>query len=624
MSALPVIVIGGGLAGTEAAYQIARHGLPVQLYEMRPQRQTLAHQTDLLGELVCSNSLKADTLSSAHGLLKAELRQLGSLVLQAADASRVPAGAALAVDRIQFAEYLTATISRHPNITLRREEVVELPAGQTTIVATGPLTSPSLTAHIQHRLGSQYLYFYDALSPIVAADSIDQSKTFFASRYDIGDGDDYLNCPLDRDTYEQFCAALVAAECVKPHAFEQEIFFEGCLPIEEMARRGPQTLAFGPLKPVGLRRVDRPAPYAVVQLRLEDTMRSAYNMVGFQTRLTYAEQRRVFRMIPGLEQAEFLRLGASPPQYLPQCAAAAPAYLTDQTGIEPVVCRADYGGRGLCGIGCHRTSGRAQCRSAAPWHTAPGAPADYSAWCAGALYRLGQARDVSTDEHPFRFAAASRYTHAPEKGAARRDDCPGAGRPAGVARLGGRMMDAYLDAFQTYLEVERQASPHTLRNYLSDLHQFVRFASGRLEHRSRIAPSPLVGEGRDGGAAGEGKEGLLDNLRQQAALTPARIDAALIRDFLSTLYQQGVGHTTLARKLASLRSFLHFLQRRGYIQRECGQACAVSESAATITQCAAHRPGIRPPRHARHPSDTPVAARSGYPGIAVCHGNTCE
>ncbi len=290
MSALSIVVIGGGLAGTEAAYQIARRGLPVQLYEMRPQRQTPAHQTALLGELVCSNSLKADTLSSAHGLLKAELRQFGSVVLQAADASRVPAGAALAVDRVQFAQHLTATISRHPNITLVRQEVVALPEDQLTVVATGPLTSPALTAHLQARLGDQHLYFYDALSPIVAADSIDESKTFLASRYDIGDGDDYLNCPLDRPTYEDFCAALVAAECVKPHTFEREIFFEG--------------------KPVGLRRSDMSTLYAVVQLRLEDTLRRAYNMVGFQTRLTYAEQRRVFRMIPGLEQAEFLRLGA--------------------------------------------------------------------------------------------------------------------------------------------------------------------------------------------------------------------------------------------------------------------------------------------------------------------------
>ena len=233
MSTRPIIVVGGGLAGVEAAYQIASCGLPVQLYEMRPQRQTPAHQTDLLGELVCSNSLKADTPASGHGLLKAELRHLGSLILQAADASRVPAGAALAVDRTQFAQYLTTTIQHHPNITLVREEVMELPAAQITIVATGPLTSPALTAHMQSRLGSQHLYFYDALSPIVAAESIDQSKTFLASRYDVGDGDDYLNCPLDRATYEQFCAALVAAECVKPHAFEREIFLRAVCPLKK-------------------------------------------------------------------------------------------------------------------------------------------------------------------------------------------------------------------------------------------------------------------------------------------------------------------------------------------------------------------------------------------------------
>jgi methylenetetrahydrofolate--tRNA-(uracil-5-)-methyltransferase len=306
----PIVVIGGGLAGTEAAYQIARRGVPVELYEMRPQRGTAAHHTALLGELVCSNSLKADTLTSAHGLLKAEMRQLDSLVLRAADASRVPAGAALAVDREQFAHYLTNAIATHPYITLRREEVTTLPADRMTIVATGPLTSAPLMTAMQRLLGAEHLYFYDALSPIVAAESIDYSKTFFASRYDIGDGDDYLNCPLAQPLYEQLCTALATAECVAPHAGEPEIFFEGCLPIEEMARRGLHTLAFGPLKPVGLQQSDGPGPYAVVQLRREDRMCSAYNMVGFQTRLKYHEQRRIFRMIPGLEQAEFFRLGA--------------------------------------------------------------------------------------------------------------------------------------------------------------------------------------------------------------------------------------------------------------------------------------------------------------------------
>lgn len=307
----PIVVIGGGLAGTEAAYQLARRGLPVHLYEMRPQTSTPAHETDLLGELVCSNSLKADTLTTAHGLLKAEMRRLDSLVLRAADASRVPAGSALAVDRQAFADGLTRAIIAEPKITLIREEVKTLPSHTPTIVASGPLTSPALTAQIQNRLGGEHLYFYDALSPIVSAESVDERKTFLASRYDVGGSDDYVNCPLDREGYERLWAELVAAECIKPHDFEKEIFFEGCLPVEELARRGPQTLAFGPLKPVGLQRAgDGPKPHAVVQLRLEDRMRSAYNLVGFQTRLKYGEQRRIFRMIPGLERAEFLRYGS--------------------------------------------------------------------------------------------------------------------------------------------------------------------------------------------------------------------------------------------------------------------------------------------------------------------------
>ena len=305
-----IYVIGGGLAGTEAAYQLAQHGLVVRLYEMRPQRPTPAHQTDRLGELVCSNSLKADTLSTAHGLLKAEMRHLDSLVLRAADACRVPAGSALAVDREAFSSYLTQAIEAEPNITLIRDEMTHLPDDGITIVASGPLTSDALTAQMQQQLGGEHLYFYDALSPIIAADSIDYSQTFFASRYGEGDGDDYVNCPLGRDRYELLHTELIAAECITPHDFEKEIFFEGCLPIEEMARRGPQTLAFGPLKPVGLQREGRPKPHAVVQLRLEDRMRSAYNMVGFQTRLKYGEQRRIFRLIPGVEKSEFLRFGS--------------------------------------------------------------------------------------------------------------------------------------------------------------------------------------------------------------------------------------------------------------------------------------------------------------------------
>lgn len=311
MDESPIVVIGGGLAGAEAAYQLARRGVPVHLYEMRPQTSTPAHETDLLGELVCSNSLKADTLTTAHGLLKAEMRRLDSVVLRAADASRVPAGSALAVDRRAFADGLTQAILAEPNITLIREEVKTLPSETPAIVASGPLTSPALTEQIQLRLGGEHLYFYDALSPIVSAESVDESKTFLASRYGVGGSDDYVNCPLDREGYEQLWGELVAGECIQPHDFEKEIFFEGCLPVEELARRGPQTLAFGPLKPVGLQQAgDGPKPYAVVQLRLEDRMRSAYNLVGFQTRLKYGEQRRIFRMIPGLERAEFLRYGS--------------------------------------------------------------------------------------------------------------------------------------------------------------------------------------------------------------------------------------------------------------------------------------------------------------------------
>ena len=310
MSDQPVTVIGGGLAGAEAAFQIATRGIPVRLYEMRPETPTRVHQSDLLGELVCSNSLKADTLSSAHGLLKAELRRLNSLVLRAADACRVPAGSALAVDRQQFARFLTDAVWRQAGITVVREEVRNLPSAGLTIVASGPLTSDALAASIQCRLGAEQLYFYDALSPIVAADSIDYSKTFFASRYGRGDGEDYLNSPLDRDLYERLCSELCGAQRLALHEVERELFFEGCLPVEEMARRGPQTLAFGPLKPVGLMPPGRQQPHAVVQLRLENCMRSAYNMVGFQTRLKYDEQRRIFRMIPGLENAVFLRLGS--------------------------------------------------------------------------------------------------------------------------------------------------------------------------------------------------------------------------------------------------------------------------------------------------------------------------
>src|SRR5213594_1312652 len=304
-----VTIVGGGLAGAEAAWQLARQGVPVDLYEMRPVRGTEAHHTDQLGELVCSNSFRNATLETAVGLLKEEMRRLGSLVMQVADANRVPAGACLAVDRDHFAEELTRAVEALPGVTIVREEVTDVPPGL-AILATGPLTSPALSDALQRVLGRTHLYFYDAIAPIVAADSIDMTVAWKASRYDKG-GEDYINCPLDREQYHVFVEAIVDAEKVPTREFERCLYFEGCMPIEEMARRGRDTLAFGPMRPVGLldpRTGKR--PHACVQLRQDDAEGRLFNMVGFQTKMTYTAQRRVLRMIPGLGQAEFVRLGS--------------------------------------------------------------------------------------------------------------------------------------------------------------------------------------------------------------------------------------------------------------------------------------------------------------------------
>jgi len=303
-----ITVVGGGLAGCEAAYQIARQGEKVRLYEMRPARQTAAHRTDRLAEIVCSNSLKSDQPYNASWLLKEELRRHGSILIQIADAVRVPAGAALAVDRERFAEKVTETITAETNIELIRDELKEIPKEGIVVIASGPLTSESLSESIREFCGSEHLYFYDAISPIVDAETIDRSKVYRASRYGKS-ADDYLNCPMDRDQYSAFYDALVAAESVEIHEFEEAHYFESCLPIEELARRGRDTLRFGPMRPVGLRDPSGHMPYAVVQLRQEDLMESSYNIVGFQNHLKFAEQKRIFRMIPGLERAEFLRLG---------------------------------------------------------------------------------------------------------------------------------------------------------------------------------------------------------------------------------------------------------------------------------------------------------------------------
>lgn len=330
-----VHIVGGGLAGSEAAWQAAERGVSVVLHEMRPVRPTAVHKTDGLAELVCSNSFRGDKLDNAVGLLKEEMRRLGSLVMRAADAARVPAGAALAVDRVVFSKQITATLAAHPRITIVREEVAAIPAPGSgpVIIATGPLTSDALSADICAFVGADHLYFYDAISPIVLADSIDMSRVYRASRWgrnvwsggaasssagapsgeacgvDDGQGD-YLNCPLDRAQYDAFYQAIITAESATVHDFDNTRFFEGCLPIEVMAHRGADTLRFGPMKPVGLPdpRTGR-IPYAVVQLRQDTLAGDHFSLVGFQTQLKWGEQGRILRMIPGLEQAEFVRFG---------------------------------------------------------------------------------------------------------------------------------------------------------------------------------------------------------------------------------------------------------------------------------------------------------------------------
>lgn len=312
-------MLGAGLAGSEAAWQIANGGTPCILYEMRPLRQTPAHKTGAFGELVCSNSLKSDSENTAPWLLKRELRQLGSLAMRAAEETRVPGGHALTVDRDLFAAAITRAVEQHPLIQVVRQEVTEIPAEGLVIVATGPLTTGPLAAEIARHTGSDRLYFYDSISPIIDAESIDREKVFAASRYgkSLDGGDDYLNCPLNREEYDAFVDAVLTAGSADAHIEEDRAihngkvaFFESCLPIEEIARRGRDTLRFGPMKPVGL---DDPRtgrwPYAVVQLRQEDQRAGSYNLVGFQNYMKFPEQKRVFRMIPGLERAEFLRYG---------------------------------------------------------------------------------------------------------------------------------------------------------------------------------------------------------------------------------------------------------------------------------------------------------------------------
>lgn len=302
-------VIGGGLAGSEAAWQASRFGLKVKLYEMRPEMPTPAHKTDKLAEIVCSNSLKSDEVGTAPYLLKEELRRAGSLLLQVANRCRVPAGAALAVDREIFSSEVTKEIEANPNIDLIRSEMPVIAEQGQVIIASGPLTSKSLSEAITKLTGTEHLYFYDAISPVVDAETINYDKVFRAARYDKGDKD-YINCPMTAEEYQEFYQALITAESVATKDFEKAMYFEGCLPIEELARRGRDTLRFGPMKPVGL--IDPKTgkiPYAAVQLRQENLMADSYNLVGFQNHLKFGEQKKVLQLIPGLEQAEFIKYG---------------------------------------------------------------------------------------------------------------------------------------------------------------------------------------------------------------------------------------------------------------------------------------------------------------------------
>ncbi|MEC2202682.1 MULTISPECIES: FADH(2)-oxidizing methylenetetrahydrofolate--tRNA-(uracil(54)-C(5))-methyltransferase TrmFO [Bacillus] len=308
MNKQTVNVIGAGLAGSEAAWQLAKRGIQVKLFEMRPVKQTPAHHTDKFAELVCSNSLRSNTLANAVGVLKEEMRALDSAIIAAADECSVPAGGALAVDRHEFAASVTNQVKNHPNVTVINEEVTEIPEGP-TIIATGPLTSESLSAQLKELTGEDYLYFYDAAAPIVEKDSLDMDKVYLKSRYDKGEAA-YLNCPMTEEEFDRFHEALTSAETVPLKEFEKEIFFEGCMPIEVMAKRGKKTMLFGPMKPVGLEHpVTGKRPYAVVQLRQDDAAGTLYNIVGFQTHLKWGDQKEVLKLIPGLENVEIVRYG---------------------------------------------------------------------------------------------------------------------------------------------------------------------------------------------------------------------------------------------------------------------------------------------------------------------------
>jgi methylenetetrahydrofolate--tRNA-(uracil-5-)-methyltransferase len=409
---VPVHVIGGGLAGSEAAWQLARAGVPAVLHEMRPLRGTEAHVTDGLAELVCSNSFRSDDAEhNAVGLLHEEMRRLGSLILDAGDRHRLPAGGALAVDREGFSAEVGARLAAEPLVEIRREEIAGLPPREweSVIVATGPLTAPDLAQAIGRLTGTESLAFFDAIAPIVYRDSIDLEIAWFQSRYDRstsgGDGADYINCPLEETEYEAFLAALLAGETASFRDWERDTpYFEGCLPVEVMAARGPDTLRYGPMKPVGLTdpRSGR-RPYAVVQLRQDNALGTLYNMVGFQTKLKYGEQARIFRMIPGLAQAEFARLGGLHRNTFLN----APMLLDGRLRLRADPRRADHRRRRLCRIGRHRPSGRPlRRRRTARTHGRPAADDNGARRPAGPHHRRRRRPQLPADERELRALSA--------------------------------------------------------------------------------------------------------------------------------------------------------------------------------------------------------------------------
>ena len=480
MSSPSIRIIGGGLAGCEAAWQAANRGVPVVLHEMRPVRPTLVHKTGRLAELVCSNSFRGDKLDNAVGLLKEEMRRLGSLVMRAAEESRVPAGAALAVDRDRFAEGMSDALERHPLVSIDRAEVTSLPPrdGVISIVATGPLTSDALSSDIATFVGSKHLYFYDAISPIVLAETLDRTKVFRASRWDrslrgsgeheeqSGDGQDpgdYLNCPFTRDEYDRFIDAVLSAESATVHDFDRERFFEGCLPIEVMAHRGRDTLRFGPMKPVGLLdpRIGR-VPYAVAQLRQDNLAADHYSLVGFQTQLKWGEQARVLRLIPGLERAEFVRFGMvhrntyinAPTLLRPtwQTRARADLFFAGQvSGVEGYV---ESAASGLLAGWNAAALARGEAPIVAPRTTALGALAHYVSHADPAHY---EPTNITFGILPPPDAAES-VTESPRSSALRRRPLKGAARKAAMSERALRDLDRWCGEVGWFAAC-RQAEP---------------------------------------------------------------------------------------------------------------------------------------------------------------------